>query len=87
MGISNLTGKRLKRVKQSAVSDHFLECNHSVDFGHFDIPANDKKTSDFIKESSFIKRCPTQLNKTINSFQIIEVFVDRIQSKDIFKPF
>ena len=29
MGISNLTGKRLKCVKQSAVSDHLLECNCS----------------------------------------------------------
>ena len=36
MGISNLTGKRFKCVKQSAVSDHLLECNCSIDFDHFD---------------------------------------------------
>ena len=41
MGISNLTGKHLKCVKQSAVSDHLLECNCSIDFGHFDILASD----------------------------------------------
>ena len=41
MGISNLTGKHLKCVKQSAVSDHLLECNCSIDFDHFDILASD----------------------------------------------
>ena len=41
MGISNLTGKYLKCVKQSAVSDHLLECNCSIDFDHFDILASD----------------------------------------------
>ena len=42
MGISNLTGKRLKSVKQSAVSDHLLECNCSIGFDHFDILASDE---------------------------------------------
>ena len=37
ISISNLTGKRLKCVKKSAVSDHLLECNCSIDFDHFDI--------------------------------------------------
>ena len=37
MGISNLTGKRLKCVKRSGVSDHLLECNCSIDFDYFDI--------------------------------------------------
>ena len=31
MGISNLNGKHLKSVKQSAVFDHPLECKCSVD--------------------------------------------------------
>ena len=30
MGISNLTGKCIESVKQSAVSDHLLECNWSI---------------------------------------------------------
>ena len=41
MGISNFSGKRLKSVKQSAVSDHLLECNCSIDFDHFDILTSD----------------------------------------------
>ena len=48
MVISNLTGKRLKCVKQSAVSDHLLECNCSIDFDHFDILASDATDSDYL---------------------------------------
>ena len=69
MGISNLNGKCLKCVKQSAISDHLLECNCSIDFDHFGILASD--TNKFrlgIKESLFIKRDQPQLNKTIKSF-------------------
>ena len=71
MGISNLTGKRLKCVKQSAVSDHLLECNCSIDFDHFDILASDaNKFRLLIKESLLIKRDQPQLSKTIKSFQL-----------------
>ena len=56
MGISNLTGKRLKSVKQSAESDHLLECNCSTDFDHFAILASDaNKFRLLIKESLLIK--------------------------------
>ena len=37
MSIFNLTGKCLKSIKQTAVSDHLLECNCSIDFDQFDI--------------------------------------------------
>ena len=71
MGISNLTGKRLKYVKQSAVSDHLLECNCSIDFDHFDILASDvNKFRLLIKESLLIKRDQPQLNKTIKSIAL-----------------
>ena len=71
MGISNLTGKHLKCVKQSAVSDHLLECNCSIDFDHFDILASDaNKFRLLIKESLLIKRDQPQLNKTIMSFPL-----------------
>ena len=71
MGISNLTGKRLKCVKQSAVSDHLLECNCSIDFDHFDILASDaNRFRLLIKESLLIKRDQPQLNKTIKSFPL-----------------
>ena len=71
MGISNFTGKRLKYVKKSAVSDHLLECNCSIDFDHFDILASDaNRFRLLIKESLLIKRDQPQLNKTIKSFPL-----------------
>ena len=45
MGISNLTGTRLKSVKQSAVYDYLLECSYSKDFDHFDILASETNKS------------------------------------------
>ena len=71
MGISNLAGKRLKCVKQSAVSDHLLECNCSIDFDHFDILASDaNRFRLLIKESLLIKHDQPQLNKSINPFKL-----------------
>ena len=65
MGILNLIGKRLKCVKQSAVSDHLLECNCSIDFDHFDIIASEaNRFRLLIKESLLIKHDQPQLNKT-----------------------
>ena len=37
MGISNFTGKHIKNVKQSAISDHLLQCNCTIKFDNFDI--------------------------------------------------
>ena len=71
MGVSDLTGKRFKSVKQSAVSDHLLECNCSIDFDHFDILASDaNKFRLLIKEGLLIKCEHPQLNKTIKSFPL-----------------
>ena len=71
MGISNLTGKHLKCVKQSAVSGHLLECNCWIDFYHFDILASDaSKFRLLIKESLLIKLDHSQLNKTIKSLPL-----------------
>ena len=68
MDISNLTGKRLKCVKKSVVSNHQLEYNCSIDFDHFDILASDaNKFKLLIRESLLIKRDQAQLNKTIKS--------------------
>ena len=41
MEISNLTEKRLKDVKQSAILDHLLECNFAINFDDFSILATD----------------------------------------------
>ena len=77
MAISNLTGKRLKSVKESAVSDHLLECNCSMDFDHFDVLASDaNKCRLLIKESLLIRRDQPQLNKTIKNY-LTETFLDR----------
>ena len=71
MGISNLTSKRVKNVKESAVSDHLLQCNCAIDFDHFDVLASD--TNSFrllIKESLLIKRNKPVLNRTVKSFPL-----------------
>ena len=71
MGISNLTGKHLKSVKQSAISNHLLDCNCSIDFDHFDVLASDaNKFRLLIKKSLLIKHDQPQLNKTIKSFPL-----------------
>ena len=71
ISISNLTGKHLKCVKQSAVSNDLLECNCLIDFDHFDILACDaNKFRLLIKESLLIKCDQPQLNKTIKSFPL-----------------
>ena len=71
MGISNLTGKCLKSVKQSAISDHLLECNCSIFFDYFDILTSEaNKFRLFIKESLLMKRDQPQLNKTSKSFPL-----------------
>ena len=52
--------------QKSAVPDHLLEFNCSIDFDHFDILASGAKKFRFlIKESLLIKRDQPQLNKTI----------------------
>ena len=69
MGISNVNGKRLKGLKQSAVSGHLLECNCLINFDHFDILASDaNKFRLLIKENLLIKHDQPQLNKTIKLF-------------------
>ena len=71
MGISNLTEKRLKSVKESAISDHLLQCDCAINFEDFDVLASD--TNNFrllIKESLLIKRDKPVLNRTTKSFPL-----------------
>ena len=71
MGISNLTSKRVKNVKESAVSDHLLQCNCAIDFDHFDVLASDTNSFRlFIKKSLLIKRDKPVLNHTVKSFPL-----------------
>ena len=63
MGISNLTEKRVKNMKESAVSDHRLQCDCVISFDDFDVLTSD--TNNFrllIKESLLKKRDKPILN-------------------------
>ena len=71
MGISNLTGKRLKTVMQSAISDHLLQCNCTINFDDFDILATESnKFKLLLRESLLIKHDKPILNRTIKSFPL-----------------
>ena len=63
--------KRVKNMKESAVSDYRLQCDCVISFDDFDILASD--TNNFrllIKESLLIKRDKPILNRTIMSFPL-----------------
>ena len=62
MRISNLTGKRIKNVKQSAISDHLLQCNCTINLSN--------KFKLLLKESLLIKRDKPILNRMIKSFPL-----------------
>ena len=69
IGILSLIDKSVKSVKESAASDHLLQCDCTIDFDHFDILASN--TNSFrllIKESLLIKCDKPVLNHTITSF-------------------
>ena len=71
MGVSNLTGKRLKNIRDAAVSDHLLQSNCTIDFGNFDILATDvNKFNLLVKESFLIKRDNPVLSRTTKSFPL-----------------
>ena len=67
--ISSFTIKCYKTDKQSAISDHLLEC--STDFDDFDIlTSNANRFRLYIKEVLFIKRDKLRLNKIIKPFPL-----------------
>ena len=68
MGISHLTNKHLKNVKQSAISDHLLTCDCNINFDDFTILSKDIYL--LIKESLLISCDKPILNKTVKSFPL-----------------
>ena len=71
MGISHLTNKRFKNVKQSAISDHLLTCDCNINFDDFTILSKDSNNINLlIKESLLISRDKPILNKTVKSFSL-----------------
>ena len=68
LGLTPLTGKRVKNTKKSAIIDHILEQGHDADFSDFTILT--RETNGFkllIKESLLISRDNPPLNKNIFS--------------------
>ena len=58
-------------MKDSAVSDHLLQCNCTIHFDHFDILAtNASKLNLSVMESLLIERRNPVLNRTIKSFPL-----------------
>ena len=69
MGNSKLTEKRVKNLKESAVSDHRLQCDCVFSFDDFDVLVSDANNFRLlIKESLLIKQDKPILNRTIKSF-------------------
>ena len=63
--------KRLKKIKDSAVSSHLLQCNCTIDFDHFDNLATDvSKFNLLVKETLLIKHDNLVLNRTTKSFSL-----------------
>ena len=71
MGVSNLTGKQLKNMKDLAISDHLLQCNSTIDFHNFDVLATDvSKFNLLVKESLLTKRDNPVLNRITKSLPL-----------------
>ena len=71
MGIPNLIEKRLKNVKQSAISGHLLYCNCTINFDDFDILVADSNKFKLLLRENLLIKCDKQiLKRTINSFPL-----------------
>ena len=69
MRVSHLTNKRLKNVKQSAISDHVLTFDCNISINGFTILSKDSNNINLlIKESVSISCDKPILNKTMKSF-------------------
>ena len=65
MGVLHLTSRRLKNVKQSAISDHLLTCDCNINFNDFTILSKDSNNINLL-----IACDKPMLNKTIKSFSL-----------------
>ena len=64
LGVSALTGKRVKGDNNSAIKEHYLFCNHSSGFDDFSILASNNNDFEVtLMESLLIKRDHPPLNK------------------------
>ena len=68
IGVSPLTGKKVKPSNNNAICDHLLHCNFLPSFDNFSVLAHEnKKYLLEIKESLLIMRDKPSLNRNINS--------------------
>ena len=68
IGVSPLTGKKVKPSNNNAICDHLLHCNFLTSFDNFSVLAYEsKKYLLEIKESLLIMRDKPSLNRSINS--------------------
>ena len=68
IGVSPLTGKKVKPSNNSAVWDDLFRCNFVPSFGNFSVLARENKKHLLeIKESLLIMRDNPSLNRNINS--------------------
>ena len=71
MGISHLTNKRIKNIKQSAISDHLLTCDCNINFDDFTIWSKDSNNINLlVKQSLLVSRDKPIFNKTVKSFPL-----------------
>ena len=71
LGMTPLTGKRVKKPKNSAISDHILLNGHNVSFEDFTILLTENNRFKLhLKESLLIKRGKPELNKSIYSYPL-----------------
>ena len=68
IGVSFLTGKKVKPSKNSAICEYLLHCNFIPSFDNFSVLAHENKEYLLeIKESLLIMRDKPSLNRNINS--------------------
>ena len=71
MEIFNLTGKLLKSVQQSAISEHLLQCNCTINFDNSGLLcAESNKFKLLLRERFLIKRYNPILTRTIKSYPL-----------------
>ena len=70
LGISALTGKRVKGDDDSAIKEHLLFCNHTPDFEDFSILATNNDFKVTLMESFLINWDHPPLNKNKKSLPL-----------------
>ena len=71
METSNLTGKRTKNAKESAISDQMLQCDSPIFFDDFDLLASDSNKFKLLTKESLLIKCDKPvLNRTTNAFPL-----------------